>query len=149
MTLKELLSICPLNICGIEATIRDNGKFVDEYHIGPMAQEDRMPQYDHHKGKEVARWHCIQKPINYKDIGKDYWGVFNKNIPKQLLDMTVTYFDIWGGWRSNNGLNQHKRLICNLAGADTCIAVEPEPKQIKVSGQIEGQMRLDLSEETP
>jgi hypothetical protein len=148
MTLKELLSICPLNICGIEATIRDNGKFLDEYHISPMAQKDRMPRYDHHKGKEVARWHCIQKPINYKDIGKDYWGVFNKNIPKQLLDMTVTYFDIWDGWRTNNGLNQHKRLICNLTGADTCIAVDPEPKQIKASGQIEGQMSLDLSEET-
>jgi hypothetical protein len=147
MTLKELLSICPLNICGIEATIRDNGKFVDEYHISPMAQEDRYSRYDH-KGEETPRWHCIQKPINYKDIGKDYWGVFNKNIPKQLLDMTVTYFDIWDGWRTNNGLNQHKRLICNLTGADTCIAVGPEPKQIKASGQIEGQMSLDLSEET-
>jgi hypothetical protein len=64
MTLKELLSICPLNICGIEATIRDNGKFVDEYHISPMAQEDRCSRYDHHKGEEVPRWHCIQKPIN-------------------------------------------------------------------------------------
>lgn len=147
MTLKELLSICPPNICGIEATIRDNGKFVDEYHISPMAQEDRYSRYDHHKGKDVPRWHCIQKPINYKDIGKDYWGVFNKNIPKQLLDMAVTYFDIRDGWRTNNGLDQHKRLICNLAGADTCISVEPEPKQIKASGQIKGQMSLDLSEQ--
>jgi hypothetical protein len=99
------------------------------------------------KAKRLQDGIVYKKPINYKDIGKDYWGVFNKNIPKQLLDMTVTYFDIWDGWRSNNGLNQHKRLICNLAGADTCISVEPEPKQIKASGQIEGQMSLDLSEQ--
>ena len=140
MTMRELLIVCPLHICAIEATIRDNGKFVDEIHISPMAVKDKHRMYNHQKGKEVPRWSCIQKPINYKDIGKDYWGIFFKNIPNKLLDMAVTYSDVWDGWRTNNGLHEHKKLILTLSGKDTCVLEPPKPKQ------IDGQMCLDFGE---
>ncbi len=146
MTLKELLEVAPLNICAIEVTVRDKGKKLDEYHISPIAQEDRHPMFNHSKGKEEPRWICIKKPINHKDIGKDYWGIFVKNIPKELINKSVTYFDVRNGWWTNNGLNEHRRMIVDVAGTDTCILEAPKEKRIKNDGQIEGQMCLELEE---
>jgi hypothetical protein len=137
MTLKDLVSTNH-RICEIDADIRDysNGKalLIDSFNIGIRAYEDRALDENHE-----PRWKTIKKPINYKDIGKDYWGVIEKNIPKQLLDMEVYDWDLWHGWSTNNGLNKHMRLSVDLIGKDDCILIEPTEPQ----GQLEGQMCIE------
>ena len=146
MVLKEILETCPV-ICEIDATIRDTrGYRLAEYKIGPLVEEDLEYFWipNEHTGKLEPRWKCIKKPINYKDAGKDYWGAILQNIPKEFLGRTVTYFDIWDGWRTNNGLNEHRKLMCDLLGTDTCVLIDERKKQMGTSDQIPGQMSLEL-----
>lgn len=145
MKLKELLAVCPLNICCLSLSIRDEkGALIDKYEIGPYVREDTIKD----PGGQ-PRWKCIKKVINYKELNKDYWGVFTKNIPKNLLEMQVTYFDVWDGYTSNNGLCKHQNMLCNLLGTDSCIEIESETKQIKADDLIEGQMCMELEEVKP
>lgn len=137
MTLKDLVATSH-RICEINADIRDysngHGILIDSFNIGIRAYDDKV-LVEHNE----PRWKTIKKPINYKDLDKDYWGVITKNIPKQLLDMEVNSWDLWDGWTTNNGLNKHMRLMVNLVGKDDCILIEAsEPQK-----QIEGQMYIE------
>lgn len=137
MTLKDLVTTSH-RICEIDADIRDysngHGILIDSYNIGIRAYDDKVLDENNE-----PRWKTIKKPINYKDLDKNYWGVITKNIPKQLLDMEVNSWDLWDGWRTNNGLNKHMRLMVNLVGKDDCILIDStEPQK-----QIEGQMYIN------
>lgn len=137
MTLRDLVTTGS-RICEIDADIRDysNGKglLIDSFNIGIRAYKDKALDVHHE-----PRWKTIKKPINYKDIGKDYWGIIEKNIPKQLLDMEVHNWDLWHGWSTNNGLNKHMTLSVDLVGKDDCILIEPTEPQ----DQLEGQMCIE------
>lgn len=141
MKLKDLVTTCG-RICQIDADVRDysngHGYLIDKFIVGAHAHEDRI--LDEHL---EPRWKCIKEPINYKDIGKDYWGVITKNIPKQLLDMEVHSWDLWDGWTTNNGLNKHMQLMVHLDGKDECILIEEKPKAIDVDDLIDGQMSIE------
>ena len=134
MVLKDLVTSSH-RICEICADVRDysNGRayLIESFVIGLRADEDKVLNEN-----DEPRWKAIKKPINYKDIGKDYWGVITKNIPKQLLDMKVDSWDLWDGWTTNNGLNKHMKLVVNLVGKDDCILVEASEPQKQLEGQM-------------
>lgn len=134
MLLRDLVTTCH-RICEIDADIRDysngHGRLIDSFNVGIRAYEDKILD-EHHE----PRWKTIKKPINYKDLGKDYWGTITKNIPKQLLDMEVHDWDLWDGWSTNNGLNKHMRLSVDLVGMDDCIVIESTEPQAQLEGQM-------------
>lgn len=144
MTLEELI-ITNGQICKIYADVRDysngkNGYLIKSYHIGPFEREDRFADPEH---GILPRWKAISAAINYKDIGRDYWGIITRDIPKNLMKMQVANWCLWDGWRTNNGLDKHQWLQCSLVGKDDVLTINCEDAPV-VNKWIEGQM--DISE---
>lgn len=143
MTLQELVET-NWKICMISVDVRDysgNGAYlIQSYHIGPYEDEDRYANEEF--GRE-PRWITIRKPINHKDMGKDYWGVIVKNIPKKLLSLEVKHWDLWDGWSTNNGLDKHMWLNVHVSGNDEAVLVEENKPAIGQNCQIEGQMWIE------
>lgn len=87
MTLRDLVSTCH-NIGQLSLDIRDErGILIDCVHIGTRCQPDKYANEEHNT---APRWKAINKPVNTKETGSDYWGTIISNIPKSLLDKEVT-----------------------------------------------------------
>lgn len=140
MTLQELIKTNG-KICSINVDVRDykenSARLIQSYHIGPYEDEDR-----YFTGTD-SRWITIRKPINYKDVGKDYWGVFTKNIPKNLLQLQVKWWDLWEGWSTNNGLNKHMMLMVHVSGNGKEIIMKEECPVLEKNTQLDGQMQIE------
>lgn len=96
MTLRDLIETCP-QITALEIEIRDNGAFVHRYRLGYGAE------YTKYEKSESCNFgsYMLKKfptdvnpePINIWDEDRTGpWGVKLKAIPKQLLDMRVSYW---------------------------------------------------------
>ena len=134
MTLRELVSTCH-NIGQMCLDIRDEkGFLIDCVHIGTRCQEDKYAN-----GHTTPRWKVINKPVNTKETGSDYWGTIISNIPKSLLDKEVTLWQLWDGFSLNNGLWRFYELQANLLGVDKYI----ETTAREESDQLEGQMCIE------
>ncbi len=150
MKLQELVETNG-KICMMYIDVRDysgNGAhLIQSYHIGPYEEEDK---YANEKFGSAPRWITIRKPINTKDMGKDYWGTIIKNIPKKLLGLEVKNWDLWHGYRSNNGLHEHMWLNVDVVGNDDAILVRVEKPITGQNCQLEGQMEItDFPEVMP
>lgn len=123
MKLIELLTT-NASICKLTIDVRKRDlHLIKSYHIGLYEREDRYADINH---GILPRWEVIKAPINSKDMGKDYWGVIIKDIPKKLLDLEVARWDLWYGYSSNNGLNKHMWLNVDVYGEDVAL---PELKK--------------------
>lgn len=133
MTLRELLETT-LGLGELIIDIRNaKSTLVDSVHIGTYVREDKVLSVN-----LLPRWKVINKPLDWKEIGKDYWGTILKNIPKKLLDMQVTYWKIHGtAFSTNNNLNKFETLYVCVVGEDVCVIDEPK-KEIEGQMQIEG-----------
>ena len=133
MKLRELLDTNG-QIGEVSVTIRDaNGMFIDEIHIGSHASKDTCCGQNHE-----PRWKVIQKPINYKEVGKDYWGVMLKVIPSELLEKEVKHWRQWNAFSLNNGCWQFYKINVDVLGVDTYIETTATE-----TDQLEGQMSLE------
>ena len=134
MTLRELVSTCSL-IGELNLDIRDEKhKLIDCVHIGTRCQPDKIGG-----NSQEPRWKVINKPLNTKETGSDYWGTIISNIPKSLLDKEVTSWQTWDGFSLNNGLWRFYELQADLLGVDKYI----ETTAREENEQLEGQMCIE------
>ncbi len=132
MTLEEMIETNPL-IASIYANIRENGRWLQSYHIGSMEGEDRYAVNE-------PRWVVVQKELNLRRNGSDFVGVIKSAIPKKLLGLEVTHWRIDNnayGYSHNNGLYQYDRLNVDLKGAQADVA------QVHVEESTDGQMTIE------
>lgn len=139
MTLQELIETND-KIRRLDIDVREGERrvLIQSYHIGPYEEEDKYAKFG-----IKPKWITIRKPINYKDIGRDYSGVFTKNIPEKLLQLTVIS---WNFMELKFIENASMLLRVWLAGDDDAVAVieKEERKELDKKCQIEGQMMLEL-----
>jgi hypothetical protein len=136
MTLRELVSTCH-NIGQLNLDIRDErGILIDCVHIGTRCQPDKYANEEHNT---APRWKVINKPVNTKETGSDYWGTIISNIPKSLLDKEVTLWQLWHGFSLNNNCWQFYELQANLLGVDKYIETTAKEE----CEQLEGQMSIE------
>jgi hypothetical protein len=134
MTLRDLVSTCSL-IGQLNLDIRDEQhRLIDCVHIGTRCQADKVGG-----NSQEPRWKVINKPLNTKENGSDYFGVIISNIPKSLLDKEVTSWQTWDGFSLNNGLWRFYELQANLLGVDKYIETTAKEE----CEQLEGQMSLE------
>ena len=136
MILKELLDTTWM-IGELDINVRnDRGILLDWIRIGSYVDTDRVE-------KENPRWKVINKPLCFKKKGRDDCGVILGSVPKKLLDMKVTAWDMdeAPAFRMNNGLWKFRTLCVHVVGEDDCVITIEEPKK-----EIEGQMKWIGSE---
>lgn len=119
MKLKELVET-NCKIAALDIDVRDHGRLIESYHIGTLEQEDRFANLEH--GIQ-PRWKLINKELNIKREGNQYFGVKLKVIPKYLLDLDVTSWSCRDDYKysTNNGLYRFDRLYVHVEGEDKCI----------------------------
>ena len=92
MTLKDLIEACP-QITALEIEIRDNGAFVHRYRLGYGAEYTKYELQDNGYLLKKHPTDVDPAPINIWDEDRTGpWGVKLKAIPKQLLDLRVSYW---------------------------------------------------------
>ena len=131
MILKELLDTTWM-IGELDVNVRnDRGILLDWIRIGSYVETDRIE-------KENPRWKVINKPLCFKEKGRDDCGVILGSVPKKLLAMKVTAWDMdeAPAFRMNNGLWRFRTLRVHVVGEDDCVITIEEPKK-----EIEGQMK--------
>jgi len=131
MILKELLDTTWM-IGELDINVRnERGILLDWIRIGTYVDTDRVE-------KENPRWKVINKPLCFKEKGRDDCGVIIGSVPKKLLDMKVTAWDMdeAPAFRMNNGLWKFRTLCVHVVGEDDCVITIEEPKK-----EIEGQMK--------
>lgn len=138
MTIKELIELNDY-IGDITVTIRDSeGKNkIQEYHIGVNA--GIIPVY--HDDKDVYE----EIEINTFDKGKDYYQILVSRVPKQILELRVFAYRIWGSYRrylsASHGL-EHVHITVRQ-GENAKTPVIKEKSQEAKKEELEGQINLE------
>ena len=137
MTLEELVSLNAF-IGDLTVQIRKDGnELLQQYEIGAGARPDR------YAGEmQKPRWETIEKPINARDEGKDYYSILTKRIPAELRRLTVHSWRNMGhgfrpGMNGNHNSIERVEVVVYPEGWQA-----PEDEEEKEQGGVEGQLCL-------
>lgn len=110
------------HICEIEIDIRnEDGKRLKSYHIGATAQKDKFASW------AGERWETIRVAINRIDVQRDYWQIYPKKIPKELLELQVTDWHSTTSYPSMvNGSIREKLYVTLLPNCQTLVITKPK-----------------------
>ncbi len=121
MILRELLETTGM-LGELDINIRNNdGVLLDWIRIGNYVEEDRIE-------KEKPRWKVINKPLCYKEKGRDHCDIIIGSVPKKLLNMKVLAWNMDEApvFKMNNGLWRFRRLRVHIVGEDDCVITVDE-----------------------
>lgn len=157
MTVYELLSINQ-HVADLTVTVRiDGNRLLDELNIGPDAgvkppyplrvpksrnYVDNFQVFDEKYHKDAT---YIDKSINARDDGRDYWQVKPQRVPKQWLELEVYSWEVRPSYRSLHTRTEgdYERLYITALPPGEHVTLEvPEDKPIK-NEQIDGQLSLE------
>ncbi len=151
MTVKDLIELNQMIVdVSIEVRI-GGGKLLDYLGIGNYAGVKppypiQVPKERRHVGNTSACMRkdgkYIDKSINSRDDGKDYWQVKTNRIPKEWLNLEVYSWSSSRAFRglTRRGLDDAEAIrIIALPSEESLEIKEDKPKQTE---QIKGQMSM-------
>lgn len=159
MTVRELLETNNM-IVDVEIEVRQDGRQrLDAYHIGKGMRKPpyptrvpKKPEYANSNNilgnimdDEFYRdAEYVQKSINAKEDGREYWEIKTSRIPKKYLDLEVYKWDCTKAFRGLRNCDFYGKEISIVALPNGYIYLESqeEPKAEQKTEQMAGQISL-------
>ena len=147
MKIRELLEISP-QIISIRITIRNNGLYNYEYHIGEKVR--LTSSYGSHR--MLDKGEIIRFNRNNWAMPATFWAIDPRKIDNDLLELTITNLRLWnapsytdaGGWSAVEALitcdigNKEFFGLCTRVVEDEKPKIDLERDQMSLEDFLEG-----------